>query len=844
MPPVRTFVAEFDLRDRLSAKYDALVRKMSAFTDKPYVATVDFEDTSAGQALDAIQKKAEAASGAVGNKVGKSAEKAGGELKKTASAAKSIGEEAQKSTNLFGSMQSKLEGIGGTADKLRSKFTAITGLLAGGAIGGISWLKAEESSKFAEAVYRKLDRKHIDTSAVKKFVDEAAGSGYTTSSTRLRIVDDLMSRTRLRGAKAEETTESIEKLFFQNRAYLQEKGVSSAQELANMLTKTTLARGEKLLLKDIGISGTSVQGRLSGVRRLAKDIKEEEITKEDPYQVFLNRMSETSKKVGKTLIEPMNAVLEKVNGIIDLIDKIPGAPRLIALATILLAVAGGASLLLTLLSPLILAFGFLKAAMFGQAVAANATATANTALAVSEGGAAAGAWAMAGGLWAAIAPLLLIGLPLITLGAALYMVERRTHIFSNALKTLGKTQMAKDLFNWFKDVGYWINVAIKAIDSLYKMLKTPEGMKGLKLGLGAALGPAGFALGAAGKDPGEALESISEYTRGLLRDAVRTSPYFSKIHEVLKKALAFIGWLYSLWQSFWSWIVNAIPGVRKEIARQELEKDVAKVSDKADDYDLRYNRSTRSFWTRRTDVPGTAEREIKSERDLADVVGSVKASKLWKKKRDYESLPGFGEGIAEAVREGLSGLTIKGIDELTKAINDLIAKLPDPAMAVGNVADNANKAWAPQANENAAAMANANQKGIPVTSVSGNTWSIQNSLGFIPQVMGFDVGGTVKKSGVAVVHEGEILPAAQASKGPGVLAKSIELLDNIMSGRGMARAAGVGGDVHIHLHSSYDFSGMRINSNVDLRKELKQSEDRSVKRSVDEVKRVIGQRRT
>ena len=68
--------------------------------------------------------------------------------------------------------------------------------------------------------------------------------------------------------------------------------------------------------------------------------------------------------------------------------------------------------------------------------------------------------------WAALSPLLLLAIPLIAIAGLLYLVETRTHVFSNALDKLSKTEMSKDLIQWLEDVGYWAGYAVDRLGSV------------------------------------------------------------------------------------------------------------------------------------------------------------------------------------------------------------------------------------------------------------------------------------------------------------------------------------------------------------------------------------------
>lgn len=854
----KAYAAIFNLVDNFTRPYENIRAKLKALVDTHYVVAVDFQGTAAGQALENIQKKAEAATGTVGEKMSSAAAKTGDILDKTAGTAGKIGEQAKKTTGFFGQMQDKLKGVSNTADDVKKKIGSITAMLAGGAVAGISWLGAEESQKFAETVYRKMERKRADTGEMRNFVEAAAGTGYTTASNRLRIADDLISRTRLRGTGLEKATASIEQLFFQNRAYLQEKGVGSGQDLAEMLSRKILSKGDKELLAYLGVTGTSISGRLKSAQKLTKGIDIEKLESEDPYGVFLNRMSETSKKVGGTLIEPMNAVLEKVNSLMDLIDRIPGAPGLIALLAVLVAAAGGASLLMAVLGPLIPLFTALKVAMFGQAVAA-------TAVTAAEGGATAGSYALAGGLWAAVSPLLLILVPLVMLAGILYLVESRTHIFSKALKQLGKTEMAKDFFQFFKDVGYWIGVAIKGADELYKKAKGA----GLgKAGPLLALGPLGMAAGAAmalsGKSPSEILEIIRDRVARLLTWASTSFPFIGKLYEILKKVQGILEWLYSLVQAVISTIKDALG-----VTRQEKEAKYKKAAAKAAEDAGVENASV--VWGNYGSGTGWYLNSVKQGEGTRGTVPQATLDRLSRMKGDYEKAPvglaGLASGIANAVKEGLKDIIPQNLIDALNNLNETLKKFDISSKA---------EATFKKVNAVAASVTGLSQhegENPAYSTVKGRAYENPNGTFDIfltgspnpdtPDYPGVNeddakklVGGQRIKTGYASgamftrggyfqgrVHPPEeIIPQAVASRGPGPISRAIDLLDSIMAGR--PAAAGAGGNITVNVSPNMDFSGMKISSDIDVNRLIDRIKKEMKTVAVEAAKDAIGQRRT
>jgi len=88
----------------------------------------------------------------------------------------------------------------------------------------------------------------------------------------------------------------------------------------------------------------------------------------------------------------------------------------------------------------------------------------------------------------------------------------------------------------------------------------------------------------------------------------------------------------------------------------------------------------------------------------------------------------------------------------------------------------------------------------------------------------------------------EIIPQAVASRGAGPIARALDMLNNITGGC-VSSASGQGGDIHIHVPTQV-FSGMKISSDVDFARLLREANKRAVSDAVTEIKRQIGQGRT
>jgi len=876
----RTFTSIFDLVDNFTSKFDAIQKRANSISERTFKVGFDFDQSKTGQALDNIQKKVNDTTSTT-NSWNNALGRAAGVADKTASSTQKIGNEAQKTTGFLGSMQSKLENVGGVADKLRDKFGAITGLLAGGSIGGMSWLNAMSSDKSAASFERRMARKGIDTKSIDEFIAKAEGAGYTTTGTRRDIADTLLTRTNLRGAKMESTTKSIEDLYFQNSYDLNKNGITSAQDFSDLLTKKTLGPGDRQALIDIGFMNKnaktmSVSNRLKAAQKQGAGIDETTLAAQDSYQAFLNRLSETSEKVGKTMVEPMNMVLGKVNDILDLINNIPGAPGLIALVAVLMAAAGGASLLLTVLQPL---GGVLKGLKLAETMKGMSGISGITKL-FSGGG--------------SLSALLNPYVALAALAAIILVVAYKTGVLQKAWDKFTQSAIGKDIISGLQDVADFIGglmdqlskwyeasgknqmldvfftlvevlgTAWDFIDKIYSTMRS-GGANPILAGI-AAISAAPMALGMGvaktimGKDPAELLGWIVDQDKNIIRWIVTTFPFFARIHEILKKVLSVFEWLYSLFQSFWSWIQRAMPGAEKETARQKLEKDISGANNATKgERALWYDYNDKSFWTKRTDIPNGPTQKL-SQGELANFYGEGRAKKLVEKAETYESKPGFAEGIAEAVKKGISSIGDTIAEKIKAAFPDLaglISSLTDLVNLLKGESDIEKIATetTPKIVTDATSLTLPGPVGAMVRSLENPVLKPVANWGFgVGQWVGNQfVGGEGHAAGATFTRGGlfagkvhspeEIIPQAIASKGAGPISRALGVLDSVMSGQPSAivGASSVG---DIHIHNSNDFSGMKVSGNVDIQKLMAQIDKRIDSRSVEAVKKAIGQRRT
>ena len=107
----------------------------------------------------------------------------------------------------------------------------------------------------------------------------------------------------------------------------------------------------------------------------------------------------------------------------------------------------------------------------------------------------------------------------------------------------------------------------------------------------------------------------------------------------------------------------------------------------------------------------------------------------------------------------------------------------------------------------------------------------------------YAIGATFKKDGLfaGLVHAPEeIIPQATAQRGAGPIARALDTLYGVTSaGRASSSPSPV-----VHVHNANDFSGMRVSSDVDIEKLMKEIDRRIESRSISAVHKAMGQRRT
>jgi len=300
-------------------------------------------------------------------------------------------------------------------------------------------------------------------------------------------------------------------------------------------------------------------------------------------------------------------------------------------------------------------------------------------------------------------------------------------------------------------------------------------------------------------------------------------------------------------KGMWNWLMDAIPGARKEEARLKLEAAAKKEG-----------------------LGVTAGGFISTLDSRGNITGSAPTTipdNLIDLQARYQALPGFAEGIADAVKAGVSSIgdtiadriadalpdwEMPSFDDLTAALENLPQKIKDAILG----------------NEFTYLTAKSGgQTYIQGTDPEGNVsyWKQRDFLGIdslrsdeviteedLPQEIK-DQWGIGHASGITFTGTGtyfgkfhrpeEVLSQASTIRGPGIIARAMDALDGAT--RGSAQA-GRGGEVHIHVENKnrFEFAGARFSPDFDMEAFLRMIDAKIESGSVEAAKRVIGNRRT
>lgn len=906
MGDTKTFTTRFVVDDLFTSKFAGIQNLIDTISNSVHKITFDVDNSAIQQTADLGNKLVETNAGIESSvqKVTDVSKKSAEAHKQVTDATKKGTDETKKHASTIDQLKDKYQNLNTTFDKFRASLAGIAALLSGGAIAGVAWTMADRTLKATEQAYGLMGRtKSLDMPAIEDFVSQASKSGYMSTTDRLSLVYMMQERGAKNAKSMISATSAVEQFWYKNQEFLEmQHGITSARDLGEIATSKIVGRSYKNMLDAFFGKGFSTKSQASRIKELSKlkiDIDINAEMAERPIEVIKTRLKSITKSIGIEMSGPMKAIAGGLTEVLGVFDRNPILTKLLAIVIGITAIGGALISVITLLP--LLAKGLAAA----QAGFALLTSTASI-----------------GALVAFIANPITI---LVALSAILLIVAYKTGVLHKAWDKFAKSAIGKDILGgladifasvgklinrfeeWYKSGGKsgllavfftWVELVGKIfefIDKIYSTMRAggaPSWLAGM-----AALAsiPFAFEYGiistglktATGKDASDWLEVLVDIGKTILRWFSTTFPFASKIHDIINKLWSLFEWFYSLFEGFVSWIKTAMPGAKKEAAREKLVGYTERVSKASDTYNIGYDKGSRSFKVyTKGGMPAPIEAGAEQS-SLVEWFGSDTAEKLLALKNTYETTPGFAEDIADAIIKGLAGLgsaiatgigtevgnwlkekalSIPGMDDLVStlgtlstALGDLKTRLDDLIGGIwGLIAKLGGKVWSDMDKlgrtiygfvtspfNKTGSEESTTSTEVPTTAPTTEVPAGLTLEDINPKSKYLNKKTGVTKSGADVLLRKDVSGfdisnwELEASSSQGLSLD--DLLGSIDLGKEKSKEKI---ELHIHNKNEFDFAGCRIDSGFDIESFLRKIDSRIETVSIASVMKVLGQRRT
>ena len=376
----------------------------------------------------------------------------------------------------------------------------------------------------------------------------------------------------------------------------------------------------------------------------------------------------------------------------------------------------------------------------------------------------------------------------------------------------------------------------KTFDKLISRFMGTNLGQDLTKGIGAMMDTAGKIWETLGPILVKLLEGLLDVISGPMMAVLwLISAVYDKVRPYLLQMVEGVLAIVDKLKGMWNWLMDAIPGARKEEARIALERQAKReglaISPagsivKAD----RFGQPTKTIAT-----------------------GSERLQELQAR---YNALPGFAEGIADAVKAGLSGLG--------DIIADRIAeKMPDFSPltnAIGRLASIFGEGKSAEfAKDRHKALREAGYKmeviagEIFFTDLNGQILT-GDELKTANQAWEESGKAAGHASGLTFTGTGtyfgkfhgpeEVLSQAATIRGPGIIARAMDALDGAAARSASGASQGTHTSIAITPTVKVDLTGARFSSDVDIDKMLDKMSRQMESVALKTVTRAIGQGRT
>jgi len=817
----------FNLIDNFTAKYDTLTNRISKITDSTHLIKIDVDSNSIIAKTEEMGKRVESSTSGISKSIGKVSE-ANKDLEQTT---KRTSDVSKTQTNALGQLTAGYESLSGSLSKVKTVAAAAFAILGSGIIGGMTWKGAYESDQFSiQALEVMAKNKRIDLGRIEEFSKQASGSGYTSSTNRLSMAYSMTMRGAKNTDQAIGATEGIEKTFLKYDELLSKQyGITSMDQLAELATKRTVGRYDKQMLDDLfgrGFSDKSQSSRIKALGKVGAGIDVSKEMSEDPLYVIETRLKSISKSIGKELLGTFKPLTEGFAKFLGLIDKNPLVPKIAAIGVGLTTVLG---ILITIVSVLPqLKVGF---------AAASAGFTKLTSV---------------GGLMKFASLLLSPYGILIAIGAILVVLAVKTGAFTAAWDKFSKSAIGKDVFSgiqgiadviglvvdkfgeWYEASGrsqlltYFMSLvtilghAYDFMDKIYSKTKSATGNPILAGMVALASMPvslyAGGLKSATGIDVSEILSGISDRIGSLSRWFTSNLPIgIDKITGFLSKLLSVINWIVNPFIRLFDMIrsiFDKIIGFTESVFGGGEENASINKADEA-------RMAEDIAWAKEQRFSDTKERKYSMSDDV------MRAAWL-------EAATGKAQPHANMSEPG----------KYDRLVNEFKRRIQS---SYSGYLENVMREAIPATNEESRQWDRGEWTRSGKGSMVGGRWvpsePIEGSTGlegFAFENKGRDLtkeaatGGDIRSDGLIKLHKDETVVPAD-------IARSSRLNDLLRDVSTVGKSEQV---IHIHSSPKYDFSGMKIASDIDIEKLFREIDARVEAGSLRAIRAALGQRRT
>jgi hypothetical protein len=649
---------------------------------------------------------------------------------------------------------------------------------------------------------RLMARKLPDKEGAAKWIESAQSTDWSKGAeSRMGVFQTVLSKNKGMGQQAaQKATEDIERYFFANQEMFQKKGIASAEEFASRVSAPTLSGEDASIFEDIyglGFSNLSSTARLSRVGTEAQGIDIDKEVAKRPDVVLSDNLAKGTRAVGDAALPALNAVLGTFLKVVDVVKKIPGLGKAMGWGAVLLGAASA---------------GLVMVSMVGSLIPGLITvAGVLSKLGIVTRLAAAGQWVLNAAMSAN--PLGIAIIAIAGLVTALYILEKKFGLVTKAWQAFSGSSIGKGI------IGY-IEQGKKALEDMLGSLGkayASGGLKGvLKVGLEALV---------ANSPMLKMIAFVVEFLRKIWANSATLNKLIGAASTLWTMVSNFILGLWNTIKSMWSWFISAIPGAEKEVKRQEFVAQAKK--------------------EKLGVTPAGSLVELDANGQNTKISASGKASsRLLQLQSEYNALPGFAEGVAEAVKQGVSSIgttiataitgalsgigttisdaisSIPGFDALAKAMGELQKKLGDvidklktylPDWVTGDGSDDTSTPPSSPVPTSAAAPTEyVNMAGDVIGADVYNGLAADQQAYWKPKM---DKGGQIRVTGSLIGHQlEEVDPAQVVQGGKTTLAKINEMFAG-MSGTGA-------GGQPITVNAPITLNVAKIDSSVDLEKAL------------------------